>query len=201
MRISLSRKKCELLVDRIQFLRQVVDKSGIRPNPAKVTAMIDMPMPRHVTEVEAFVRTVNYDGKFIRGLAVLAAPMNKSRRTDEPFVWGPEQNSAFEEIKRSLVKTDFLVHYDPDTPVVLATDASEYGLGAVIFHKYPDASEKVIAYASRTLKNAERNCALIDKGSARHYLWCGEIHTVPLWSKVHVADGSPTAGEDIRTET
>ena len=59
-------------------------------------------------------------------------------------------------VKHKLVSNRLLVHFDSDLPLQLATDASAYGLGAVISHLYPNGEEKPIAFASRTLTQAEK---------------------------------------------
>lgn len=58
-----------------------------------------------------------------------------------------------------------LRHYDPHLPLKLACDACLYGISCVLSHTFPDESERPIAYASRTLKKAERGLSQIDKGT------------------------------------
>ena len=65
--------------------------------------------------------------------------------------------------KELLTSADLLIHFDQDLPLVLACDASAYGIGAVLARVMPDGTERPIAYASRTLNPAERNYSQIEK--------------------------------------
>ncbi len=68
-----------------------------------------------------------------------------------------EQSSRVQSAKNALQADSLLVHFDSSKPLILACDASSYGLGAVLSHVMCDGSEKPIAYASRTLSAAEKN--------------------------------------------
>ncbi|CAF4387321.1 unnamed protein product, partial [Rotaria sordida] len=74
-----------------------------------------------------------------------------------------ECQKAFNNLLQEISNTTTLVHFDAQLPLILATDASHYGIGAVIMHRYPDGSERPIAHASKTLTAAERNYSQIEK--------------------------------------
>ncbi|TMS36582.1 hypothetical protein L596_003715 [Steinernema carpocapsae] len=159
----IKKEKCEFFCDRIEFLGHVVSAEGISTSPEKVEAMLKMPAPKNLKEVKSFLGMVQYYGKFIPQLASIAVPLNTLRRKDAEFVCSKAQETAFCAIQRKLSEMKTLAHYDPTETVVLATDASDYGLGAVVYHRYADHTELIIAYASRTQTKAEKNYPQIEK--------------------------------------
>ncbi|KAF4527517.1 hypothetical protein B566_EDAN015617 [Ephemera danica] len=77
--------------------------------------------------------------------------------------WGTEHQEALDYVKQVMSSDIVLVHYDEKLPLVLACDASSYGVGAVLSHLMPDQSERPISHASRTLRDSEKNYAQIDR--------------------------------------
>ncbi|KAK9694860.1 RNase H-like domain found in reverse transcriptase [Popillia japonica] len=73
--------------------------------------------------------------------------------------------STHKELKKEISSDKVLIPYTPELPLILATDASPTGLGAVISHVLPDKSERPIAFASRSLTDSEKNYSQIDKES------------------------------------
>ncbi|KAL7294747.1 hypothetical protein TKK_0011877 [Trichogramma kaykai] len=77
--------------------------------------------------------------------------------------WNAECDEAYEWLKKAIVSADVLVNYDPQLDLVLACDASQYGLSAILSHRYANGEERPIAFASKVIPDNELNRAIIDK--------------------------------------
>ena len=137
----------------------IISAEGIHPTDEKIEAIKKAPRPENVTQLRSFLGMVNYHGKFIPNLN----PLNRLLQKGQEFKWTPECEKAFHMAKNSLSSANVLVHYDPKLPLILECDASPYGIGAVLSHQFPDGVERPIAYASRSLNNAEKNYSQIEK--------------------------------------
>lgn len=91
--------------------------------------------------------------------------MNELLKKGQKWIWSKECQSAFEEIKKCLLSDLALTHFDPQKELILTSDASDYGIGAVFLHRLEDGSTKPMAHASRSLLPAERNYSQIEKES------------------------------------
>jgi hypothetical protein len=106
---------------------------------------------------------VNYHHKFLPNLATILHPLNQMLESNYQWNWTDQCEEAFFKVKAMIVSDLVLTHYDPNLPLQLACDASPVGIGAVLSHFMADATERPIAFASRSLSKAERNYAQIDK--------------------------------------
>ena len=154
--LKLHIKKCCLFQQRVSFLGHVLTKDGIEVQQEKVEAVRDWPTPRSLTEVRSFVGLCSYYRRFISGFADMAAPLHDLTRKNARFRWGPEQDRAFQQLKRRLISAPILGMPKDEGTYYLDTDASDVGLGAVLSQDQ-DGQEVVLAYASRTLSKQERN--------------------------------------------
>ena len=138
------------------------DKDGIRPNPAKVKAIVQMSVPTNLQEVRQFQGMVNYIGMFIPSLATMMKPINDLLKKDVQWFWGPAQDKAFTDVKQALVDALTLTFYDLRKSIVVSANASSYRWDAVLLHE-EDGWLKPIAFAFRTLLPAEERYAQIEK--------------------------------------
>ena len=160
MRINL--KKCQFFANEIEYCGYLINKTGIHKVKKKIVAIQDMPRPENKDQVRSFVGLVNYYGRFFPNLSTTLYPLNNLLKNDVRFDWSKQCEQAFNKIKLEMQSDKFLVHYDPTQPLVLATDASPYGVGAVLSHVYPDGSERPIQYASQTLNRTQQNYKQVD---------------------------------------
>ena len=135
----------------IEYLGHIIDKDGLHPTKEKVRAIKEAPKLWNVSELQSFFGIINYFSRFLPNLSSKLAPLYKLLQKDAKWTWGRKQNKAFKAAKSALQDDSLLVHYDESKPLVLACDASQYGLRAVLSHVMEDGKERPVAYTSRTL--------------------------------------------------
>jgi hypothetical protein len=115
-----------------------------------------MPVPHDLRSSRAFVGFVAYYRRFIPNFSKLASPITDLTKKNVPFVWGPDQQNAFETLRDLLITAPILAHYNPRLPTTIQTDASHFGWGAIISQKSEeDGLERPISIESGKFKDAE----------------------------------------------
>nr|XP_049461004.1 uncharacterized protein K02A2.6-like [Anopheles coluzzii] len=137
-------EKCAFNKSEIRYLGHIIDSRGLRPDPAKIDAIKNLPAPKDVTGVRSFIGAINVYAKFIPNMRNLRYPLDKLLLAGSVFQWTPECQKAFDQFKALLSTELLLTHYDPTRDIVVSADASSVGLGATLCHKYPDGSLKVL---------------------------------------------------------
>ena len=156
-------QKCRFMEPSVEYLGHRIDAKGVHTTSQKVEAILQAPAPQNPQQLRSFLGLLHYYGKFLQSLSTLLYPLNQLLKSNSRWKWSADCQQAFQQAKEKLASAPILSHYDPAQQIKLAADASAYGVGAVISHAFSDGSERPIAYASRTLSDAERNYAQIDK--------------------------------------
>lgn len=160
--LKLNEKKFKLRVKEVPYIGHILTDKGVKADPSKIAAVLSMPTPQNVEEVQRIIGFVNYLSKFLPNLADVCKPLrelsNEVRNNRQLWEWEEHHEAAFKAIKQLASTAPVLRYYDVTEPVSLQCDASEYGLGATILQ-----NDQPVAFASRALNQTERNYAQIEK--------------------------------------
>lgn len=155
--------KCAFRMPQITYLWHVIDSRGLRPDPAKVALIRNLPEPTDVTGARSFLGAINFYGRFIPNMRKLRYPLDQLLKANASFEWTPVCKRVFHEFKTLLATELQLAHYDPQQKIVVSADASLIGLGATISHVFPGGLQRVIQHASRALTETESRYSQIDR--------------------------------------
>ncbi|KAL5502764.1 hypothetical protein EMCRGX_G009585, partial [Ephydatia muelleri] len=159
--LTLHGSKCQIGVAQVVYLGHVFSAEGITPDNSKVQAVQEWPRPRDATEVRQFIGLASYYRRYIQHFADIARPLHRLTQKDATYCWSEECEQAFRNLKTKLTEAPILAYprFDKEaSPLVLQTDASLTGLGAVL-----EQDGQVIAYASRTLSMSKVNYSIIQR--------------------------------------
>ncbi|XP_043865494.1 LOW QUALITY PROTEIN: uncharacterized protein LOC122757455 [Drosophila mojavensis] len=160
--LRLNRRKCSFFREKLAYLGHVISGEGICTDPAKVEAIQSLPSPSNLKELRQCLGMASWYRRFVPNFASLVQPMTKLLKKGQKWIWSEEQEEALQKLKESLTTAPVLACPDFSAKFVLQTDASDYGLGAVLTQEV-EGQERVIAYASRKLLKAELNYSATEK--------------------------------------
>ncbi len=166
--LKLKPVKCHLLKREVKYLGHLVSSKGVAVDPEKVRTVRDWPEPTTVRNVRAFLGFTGFFRRFIKGYASIAEPLFKYLRCDTvkkkqkrsqnvPVLLDSGGKAAFNTLIDCLTRAPVLSYADFSKPFRVETDACGTGLGAVLFQLDDDGKHRVVAYASRALRQTERN--------------------------------------------
>ncbi|WVZ63688.1 hypothetical protein U9M48_013301 [Paspalum notatum var. saurae] len=167
--------KCDFWMKEVQFLGHVISNGGTAIDQNKVDEVQNWEVSEDVKAIRSFLGLAGYYRCFIEGFSKTAKPMTALLEKNAKFKWTPERQEAFEELKKRLTMVPVLTFPDMHKPFSVYCDASRLGLGCVLMQE-----GKVIAYASRQLRDHEKNYPTHDLDLAavvyalkiwRHYLF------------------------------
>lgn len=160
--VRLKPSKCYFVQSKVEYLGHVVSAEGLSPNPNKIKAVQEFPVPTNITGVKAFLGLCNYYRRFVKGFAQIASPLNKLTSKHIKFEWTDQCQEAFEILKKALVSAPILAYPDFTQPFHLFVDASQTGIGLTL-GQVIDGKESVVAYAGRDFNTAERNYSATER--------------------------------------
>ena len=140
------------------YMGNIVSEHGLKPDKRKVQAIVDMPPPNDVPSLRRLLGMARYLSQYIPNESTITAPMRELLKKNVDWQWTKSHDAALQQLKKALVESPTLTFYDVTQPVTIQCDASQAGLGASLLQH-----GKPVTYASRSMSNAEKNYAQIEK--------------------------------------
>ena len=157
--LRLNFEKMKLRKAEVKYMGHMFTAEGLKADPEKISAVMNMPAPTDRKGVQRVLGLVNYLQRFSPRLADASAPLRALLKKENMFIY--EENvhgRALAEIKKIITRDPVLKYYNVNDDVVVQVDASHHGLGACLMQ-----NGQPVAYASRSLTETERNYAQIEK--------------------------------------
>ena len=180
--LQLNPDKADVGKTEVNYVGHILSRDGVKPNPERIRAVLDMPEPSSKQEVHRFLGMVTYLSKFIPNLSDISAPLRELLKEDIAFTWDEPQNASFKKLQKMITSTPVLKYYDVNEPITLSVDASKDGLGACILQ-----DNHPVAYASRALTPTQRDgYSQLEKELLGIVFGCKRFHDYVYNKQVHV---------------
>ena len=164
-RLKISPRMCQLFKTELQYMGNVIflkdRKVCVQPLRSRVEAILKLNPPSILKGCRSFAGMVNFLSMFCLQLQKLLKPIFNLTRKGKLFVWGKEQQEAFEEIQRRLVKASVLHMPNCEDRFHLYSDTSKFAAGSALY-QIQNGKLRLIVYAGKRLPEAVRSYSITE---------------------------------------
>ncbi|GJV57486.1 putative reverse transcriptase domain-containing protein [Tanacetum coccineum] len=140
--------KCDFWIRIVQFLGHLIDSQGLHVDPAKIEAVKNRTSPTTPTEVRQFLGLTSYYQRFIEGFSKIAKPLTKLTQKNKSYIWGEEQELAFQLLKQKLYEAPILALPKGNDDFFIYCDASLQALRAEQWHSLLKSGDTIYTVQS-----------------------------------------------------
>lgn len=154
--LTISSSKSRFCMKELKYLGYVVSEKGIKPDPEKISAIHNYPVPKTVKDVRRLVGLTGWYRRFIKDFATITAPITALiKKNVSKIVWTQESQDALDTIKGILTSAPILANPNYQEPFIIQSDASDTGMGGILVQGEGE-DERVVAYFSQKFSAAQR---------------------------------------------
>ncbi|CAM4566663.1 unnamed protein product [Lepidochelys kempii] len=139
--LKLNRSKCKFRQTELSFLKYTISQAGLKPDPDHILAISNAPPPTDLQTLHSFLDLTSWYAKFIPNYSFVIEPLRELLWRSSTLVWTMAAQASFEMVKDLIVHSPVLALFSPALPTIGTTDASDYGLGAVLTQLHEDNRE------------------------------------------------------------
>src|SRR3979490_59633 len=129
----------------------------------KVKTIRDWPKPRKIKDIQSFLGFTNFYRRFIFNYSDITIPLAQLTCKGTPWAWTEDCQKSFDYLKAAFTSAPILAHWEPDLPLIVETDTSDYALAAILSTITSEGKLHPLAFHSRTFTAPELNYDVHDK--------------------------------------
>jgi len=156
-KLRFSPQKCQFAQTSVKYLGHIFGSEGIQIDESKIEVIRTYEAPKNTKQLKSFLGLTNYWRRFICSYSAITQPLRDLLKQDVPYVWGKEQEEAFQMLKEKLCTAPVLVYPDMTKSFRITSDASKYALGYILSQLDSTGQERVISYQGRSTRSYEQN--------------------------------------------
>jgi len=142
--------KCKWHKDSVEFLGYILNTEGLMMAKDKAKILYEWPEPWKIKDVQYFLSFTNFYHHFIYNYLDISVPLTHLTHKGTPWVFSDDCRKSFKHLKNSFTTASILAHWEPDQPLVVETNTSDYALAAIISMQISEGELHPIAFHSCT---------------------------------------------------